>query len=339
MTSRPSRMSGSVRRGHVLACALGMLPLLGCLDREADNAPGYSANLLGADAEVPTLESDELLRARIDANDGIDGMLVPLRTGYFGKELAHYWDFGVTVAGAKPVWIFRQRGEDGKPIDFGHYDLIDSIPGDTGYTPFRMVYTVYITSKYHGEKITSPQALEDALELGLLEEPQWKDTYADWPVTLSNTELEVGPDEQNQHPRPAYYRGKVASHFKFDEARGPLVFSVEKGPIPTPNLYQLRRQDEAKALDESVWKMDLTADGDQVDSNAVFSVKAGDAANTSLWKQFDVVVPSNYVWGSASAEADLFIKQMGGGLEAIGPVIEYQDAMLLQNRPMQRNAQ
>jgi hypothetical protein len=322
---------------RALTCLVCILPLAACLDPSARPSAGYSSALLPDGADVPTLESDELLRGKLDNNDGIDGMKVPLRTAYAGSAVVHYWDFGVTAAGAKPVWVFRQRGADGKPVDFGHHDLVDSIPGDTGYTPFRMVYTVYVTSRYDGQRITSPQALEDALELGLLEEPQWKDSYADWPMALASTELEVGPDEAPVKPRPVYYRGRVASHFKLDDARGPGVFTVEKPPVPTPNLYSLRRQNEAKPLDETAFKLDLNEDGDTTDSNIIFSLKPGDMGDTSLWKQFEVIVPSDYVWASNRAESDLFIRQMWG-LDALeGKVIEYSDTTLLFNRPLQRS--
>jgi hypothetical protein len=156
-------------------------------------------------------------------------------------------------------------------------------------------------------------------------------------VVLANTELEVGPDEAPLRPKPVYYRGRIAAHFKLEDARGPGVFSVEKGSIPTPNMYQLRRQDEAKPLDENVWKIDFNDDGDTTDSNAVFSVTPGDMGNTSLWKQFDVVVLPNYVWGSSRAESDLFIKDMSGLMLIDGKGVSYQDSMLLQNRPMQRS--
>ena len=179
------------------------------------------------------------------------------------------------------------------------------------------------------------QALEDALELGLLEEPYWKDTYANWPVALADAVLEVGPDETPLKPDPVYYRGRIAHHFKLSAARGPGPFMVEKPPIPSPNAYLPRRQDEAKPLEEGAWRVDLSGDGDTTDSNVVFSLSPGDMGYTSLWKQIDVVVPPDYVWGSARAESDLFMRQMQT-LDAIpGAVIEYSDPALYLNRPIQ----
>jgi hypothetical protein len=312
-------------------CSLFLL--LGCLDSGDPEKAGYSAQLLAPDAEVPLYDSDEALRARLNAADGQESTMIPLRTGYAGGREIHYWDFGVTPSGAKPVWVFRAGG-----VESDHPDLIDSVPGDTGHTSFRKVYVVYFTNAYAGQRITSVQALEDALELGLLEEPFWENLYANLPVVLADAELEVGPDETPLKPEPVYYRGRTTHHFKLSAARGPGPFTVEKPPIPSPNAYLPRRQDEAKTLDEAAWRADLNGDGDTTDSNVVFSLSPGDMGYTSLWKQIDVVVPPDYAWGSARAESDFFVRQMQT-LDAVpGAVIEYSDSALYLNRPIQGSA-
>jgi hypothetical protein len=312
-----------------------LFSLTGCLDSGGAEKAGYSPLLLGPDAEVPLYDSDDALRARLDAADGQDGAMIPLRTGFAGGHEVRYWDFGVVPPGAKPVWVFRAHGEDGGTLDTGHPDLIDSVPGDMGHTSFRKVYLVYFTKAYARQLITSLSALEDALELGLVEEPYWKDTYVNWPVALADARLEVGLDEVPLSPAAAYYRGRLVHHFKLAAARGPGSFTVEKPPIPAPNAYLPRRQDETKALEEPTWRADLNGDGDTLDSNVVFSLSPGDAGYTSLWKQIDVVVPPDYAWGSARAESDLFARQMQTLDAVAGAVIEYSDPMLYLNRPIQ----
>jgi hypothetical protein len=316
-----------------------LLTATGCMDSRDSEKAGYSAELLAPDAAVPIYDSDEALRARLDAADGQESTMIPLRNGYVAGREVRYWDFGVVPIGTKPVWVFRARSEQGGTLDTGHPDLIDSVPGDTGYTSFRKVYLVYFTKAYSGQRITSVQALEDALELGLLEEPYWKDAYANWPVALADAQLEVGPDETPLSPDPVYYRGRIAHHFKLSAARGPDSFTIEKPPIPWPNAYLLRRQDEARPLDEAAWRADLTADGDTTDSNTVFSLAPDEAGYTSLWKQIDVVVPPDYAWGTARAESDLFVRQMQT-LDAVpGAVVEYSDPALYLNRPIQGSLQ
>jgi hypothetical protein len=336
MNDRLSSSHTKRSRRCVRGVSLGLLfPLIGCLDASGPEKAGYSAQLLAPDAEVPLYDSDDALRARLDAADNQDSPMIPLRSGYVGGREVHYWDFGVVPIGTKPVWVFRAHGEDGGTVDTGHPDLIDSVPGDTGYTSFRKVYLVYFTKAYTGQRITSMQALEDALELGLLEEPFWKDAYVNWPVALADAKLEVGPDETPLSPDPVYYRGRITHHFKLGPARGPGSFAIEKPPIPWPNAYQLRRQDEARPLDEAAWRADLNGDGDTTDSNVVFSVAPGDMGYTSLWKQVDVIVPPNYAWGSDRSESDLFQRQMQN-LDAVsGAVVEYSDSLLYLNRPIQ----
>jgi hypothetical protein len=312
-----------------------LFSLTGCLDSPGTEKAGYSAELLGPDAAVPLYDSDEALRARLNAADGQESSMIPLRTGYAGGREVHYWDFGAVPMGTKPVWVFRAHGDDGGAVDVGHPDLIDTVPGDMGHTSFRKLYVVYFTEAYAGQRITSVPALEDALELGLLEEPAWKDQYVNWPVALADARLEVGPDESPLSPDPVYYRGRITHQFKLGAARGPGVLTVAMPPIPWPNAYLPRRQDEAKPLEEGAWRTDLNADGDTLDSNVVFSLAPGDMGYTSLWKQIDVVVPPDYAWGSARAESDLFLRKMQT-LDAVsGAVIEYSDPALYLNRPIQ----
>jgi hypothetical protein len=328
------------KRAHTHGCRLVLVAALcGCLETSGREDAGYSSELLGPDANVASLDSDEAQRARLDMNDMQETTMISLRTGYVAGQEIRYWDFGAVPMGTKSAFIFRRRGADGKPQDFGHPDLIDSVPGDANHTSFRTIYTVYVKAAYAGQQITSPQALEDALELGLLEAPEWKDSYANWPVVLQDARMEVGPDEAPVSPHPAYYRGRLAHHFKLEDARGPGLLTIEKPPIPWPNVYLLRRQNETRTLDEGVWRADLNADGDSVDTNVVFSYGPADMSYTSLWKQVDVVVPPDYAWADSRAESDLFEKQMTGLKALPGAVVEYQDSILYLNRPIQRSAE
>jgi hypothetical protein len=316
-------------------CALPWLALCACLDADSAEVPGYSAHVLDEGADIPSVEDDPLTAMRIAANSGIamaprgpmmpgapppEPEPVPLHSAYAAGREVRYWDFGEGSDSAEPLWQFRRRsGEDGgAPQEIDHPDLIDSVPGDMGYSSLRMPYLVYVTGRYDGERITSVQALEDALELGLIEEPVAMGVAVNWPVVPKVTTLEMGEGDAPIVPEPVYYRGRVATLLRLGgTAENVGVFALERGSISVPSAYVLRRQNELDALD------------------VVFSVDAGQMGYSSLWQQVDVIVPSDYVWGASRAEGDLFVMQEGGGMSAkSGVVIEYAPSEVLLNRPI-----
>jgi hypothetical protein len=291
--------------------------------------------VLADDADVPALEDEMLLAMRVGNNDAVDEV-VPLRTAYAHGLPVQYWDFGTASSSAEPLWLFRRAAADGTPEDFGHPDLIDSVPGDMGYSPIRALYQVLVTAAYDGEQITSVSALEDAIELGLLEEPTALGVAVNWPVVLAGTMVEVAPGDPPIETSKAFYRGRVAQQLKLGGmAEHVGTFPLERGGITTPDAYVLRRQNEPDALDEAVAQRDLNQDGDMQDSNVVFSLDAGETGYTSLWQQVDVVVPSDYAFGTSRGEGDLFVMEDAGVHAKEGAVIEYGPAPdTLLNRPI-----
>ena len=305
-------------------CALGCVQLAGCLGPVGDEDTGYSAQLLPANARVESVESDELLKNKILVNDAVENDQVSLRTGFSGGTAVGFWDFGVSPSSLEPIWTFLRRGKDGiaKPID--HPDLIDSIPGDTSYSPLRALYEVYVTALYDGERITSLRALEDAVELGLVQEPVAAMVYVDRPVVAAATMLPDGHGGASPS-EPVYYRGRVAAQLRIGGANE-RRFAMQMGPmgplpIATPNAYALRRHSESAALDEALWKTDLDGDGDQNDSNLVLAVDARAPGYSGLWRSVEVTVADEYVWGSCRGENDMF-ERGAAGLKARSAAVE-----------------
>ncbi|HMI93810.1 MAG TPA: hypothetical protein VK509_20695 [Polyangiales bacterium] len=286
---------------------------------------GYSAELRPKGSAIASVDTDVLLKNRILMNDGIETDSVAVRTGFAAGAPVSYWDFGVAPASLEPIWTFVRRAKDGSAEPIDHPDLIDSIPGDMSYSPFRALYEVFVTSAYAGERITSLRALEDAIELGLVEDPAPPTLYVDRPVAPAGTRLP--PDAM---PEPVYYRGRVAAQFRIGGA-GERRFAIPMmGPLSTPNAYALRRHSASAALDEVVWKADLDGDGDQNDSNLVLAVDGAAPGYSALWRPVEVIVPDDYGWGTCRGEADLFERGPAGLQARLGAVERWQanDMML-----------
>jgi hypothetical protein len=310
--------------------ALALLP--GCL-KASDEQPGYSPLLRDEHAKIARVDDDMAASQRLDLNDGVMGPMAALHTGFANGAAVQYWDFGATVANAEPVWRFRRRAGHGQIEEVGHLDLVDSAPGDMTYSAMRVEYDVFVTEAWAGERITSMQALDDAIEIGLVEEPKRSKTFWNWPMTVAATMLAQPDGAAPQSPQPIYYRGKLASFFApGGDALGVGRFEFMMEPISAPNAYVLRRQNANAAIDEGAQHMDLNGDGDMTDGNVVFQVGAGEMGYASIWHQIDVIVADDYEFASAKSESDLF-ERGEMGLGAAKPiVVSFADSGTLINR-------
>ena len=317
--------------GRIASIGL-MLAASACFDSRGRENAGWSPLVLPPGTEIPPVEKDEVLAKRIASNDGVEA-LVALHTGYLAGATVRYWDFGTASDSAEPQWMFRKRGAGGEAEPIDHPDLIDSVPGDMNYSPFRVPYVVYVTAAYDGERITSVPALEDAIEVGLLEEPEPMKSGANWPVVAADVQLELGDGESPLLPVPVYYRGHVATQLKLGATHEGLA--LERGSVLSASAYLPRRQNEPDALEEPTWEADLNADGDMLDSNVVFTAAPGGEGYSSLWIQVDVIVSPSYAWGELSDEAQMFT-HTDAGLEPVDAAfVSYAPAEELLNRPLE----
>lgn len=308
--------------GLVLA---GLAPAAsGCLERGDQEEPGYSVHILARGARVPEVADDEVLAMRIVNNAGAVGPLVPLHTGFAAQGEVLYWDFGTAPTSAEPVWLLQRAGEDGG-VRIEHPPIVDSLPGDDAYSPFRAVFTVAVTDAYRGELITSLAALEDAIELGLVEDPVATGAFVSWPVVPADYELERFNDDPIK-PQATYCQGHSARYVALSEPE-PFERSISAG-----TAYELRPQSDLAPLDEAVRGADLNADGDQLDTNMIFEL--GEAP-TGLWAPTELTVASGYVFGTYRSDTDLFTTdEMGETMPVPGAFIARSESEEALFRPI-----
>jgi hypothetical protein len=220
----------------------------GCrLDPLVDDVPGASAHLLPAGSTVPAVTDDADLTNQVALNDGLDddvlamaGGVVARRDGVSAGVPVHYWWFGPATRAPSPLYLFyTDTGSGLTPID--HPGLVDALPGDPAYSPLHTIVQVTVTSKYAGELITTPAALADAIELGLVNTPVPSGNFAASPIVLPGTTLDVG-GAAPVLPVPIYGDGHVVGAFRFGGALG-----VQPGATfqPTSQVSYLREAQAA----------------------------------------------------------------------------------------------
>jgi hypothetical protein len=273
-------------------------------------------------SRVPSVEDDAVLTARLMNNAAASGPDVPLHSGFVNGEPVAYWDLGTAEPSIEPVWVLkRDTGDALEEVD--HPPIVDGLPGSDAYTPFRALFIAKVTPAYDGERLTSFAALEDAIDMGLVEEPEPTGTYVTWPIVPAGTTLERTGDGALE-AEPIYGEGHSARYLPLSGERA-FERSVE-----ARSAYLMQRQNEGAPLDEAAQGADLNGDGDQLDSNTIFEAEASD-----LWTPITITVVAGYDFGDVRAESELFTRSEMGALSAVpGAFIEYEEGEALLFRPL-----
>jgi len=226
-----------MQRWHGAALAVTLCSA--CLEPLTDDDPGYSRNVLPRGAAVQSAYSDLQINRKIDLNDGLTGPVVPIKNGFAGGTPVRYWDLGPAKRSTAPAYDIA-KCENGAPVTddpWVHPLVMETIPGDTDYSPYRAISYACVTPKYNGEQFTSVEALEDGIELGLIEEPMPADIWVNVPVVGRNVDLSYG--DRNQPPERGFYKGREVLHHSFINQEGPF-----RNPTTPPSagyVYEIAR--------------------------------------------------------------------------------------------------
>jgi hypothetical protein len=218
----------------------------GCrLDPLVDDTPGASGHLLGAGSIVPSAADSPEVANQITLNDGIDdklltinGNIVPRGTGQSGGDPVRYWSFGIATRAPAPLFRFYKRTASGLEL-LSHPAMVESIPGERSYNPLHTINQVVVTDRYQGELITSGDALADAIDLGLVENPMPTGQFVVSPIVLPSVRLEISSKVEVPPvpPQQVYGHGYLVGMFELGGARG---VQPTGGFLPTSQVSFLR---------------------------------------------------------------------------------------------------
>lgn len=228
--------------GTTSGCRLGPL---------APDEPGASENVLPRDTPIPAVTSNNALMSQIIVNDHLDTLalmtnhnVIVRGTGMMTSAVgdgvtARYWAFGEADRAPTPIYVFGQ----GDPMSpsftplTDHPPLVEVVPGDVDYEAVHAIFNVRVTEKYDGQRITTPAALSDAIDLGLVEAPVSIKVFVNWPIVRSGLRLEVATGT-SVPPTPVYAHGYQVDSFPLGGmfGRQPNPF----GLLPTAQVSFLR---------------------------------------------------------------------------------------------------
>lgn len=221
----------------------------GCLEPLADDDPGYSRHVLPPGSGVGSAYEDLQINRKIDMNDGASAPGVALKSGFAAGEPVRYWDFGTGKrSGSSAYGLIRCPGgvvPERPELVGGHPMIVDSIPGESDYAPFRALQWACVSEKYKGELITSIDALNDAIELGLITDPtatpaQW---WANQPIVAANVGLTF-PDTVLP-ASTAYCKGKALLYHSLEPQEGWFPYAGRE--VAAGNVYELVKPGQTAA--------------------------------------------------------------------------------------------
>ena len=328
----------------VSACAALMLPA--CLDPLVSDAVERPYLILPAETELPELTDDPIARAALDRSDGIDGDLIELRSAFAHGERVWYWDLGPASPEPIPLYMLVVADAEGTfetPAGKfaalpGHPPLFDAIPGDPGYSPWWTLVLWPVTDAYAGQVVGSFAAMDEAFRQGLVSASITLPVAINCPVVLPEARLETIPGDAASValPNPAFYKGTEVYYFSFGAA-GITGSSVDVAP-----LYTLRREG-GEPLSESWRGVDFTQDGDQLDSNDLFTKVPGDEGYSGMVELFDAVVTDGEFidrsGSDAESELDDADQLFNGGEPDPSRTVALHSQGLVLNRPVQAPAE
>lgn len=323
-----------------------LLVLGACVDPLTSDAVVRPELLLRAGSQVESIETDGDKAEQIAANDGIDITTDPVvraSLGFHDGALVRWWDFGEASPVQIPLYLLVAEDEAGelevmgkRYKKIGHPPIFDKVPGDAGYSPWWTVVLLPVSEVYDGELVTSFEAVEEAVRQGLVGAEVVTTKIINCPVVAWDARLERKLGEGSEPPEEAYYRGKVIRYFSFDE------IDVDEPVIASPPLYELRREG-GEPLSERIRGVDMTQDGDLLDTNDVFAFGPGDPEYTGFVRATSVVVAmerdaidttGNESESDFTSSSDLFDAE---GRPRADNVVSVGDPGPVLNRPIARD--
>ncbi|HEX5657844.1 MAG TPA: hypothetical protein VFX59_11645, partial [Polyangiales bacterium] len=219
----------------------------GCLDSMVGDQPGYSRYILPPGSSMPPFATDDVTTFRkIDVNDGVAKPGIMPKVGWAAGEQVMYWDFGAGKLRSTPAYVIAScNGTD--PTPTGHPVIVDSIPGDSDYSPYRALLFACITDKYKGEVLPSVDAFNDAIDLGLITDPTGGNAtyWVDHPITTGIEVPLIGG--VNDQRRLAFYRGTSVWYETMEPQEGPNPFDGVM-PVVTNNVYEIVKPNTTAVL-------------------------------------------------------------------------------------------
>jgi hypothetical protein len=310
-------MRGSARFAAIAGWALSASCLHPLADDTVDPAHFFGDPNIDP-ATAPHVEDDPTFKTNVQQFSSAVAYL----DGYADGQKIWYWN----INGIQTNFIsqfYEIQTPDGKLVG---RRIIDAIPGQTGYTPWWRRVILTTTSKYNKERIWSRDAVDAAIQAGLLEQAQITTEVYDCPVALRGTQIPVDLADTKATTEWVWYRNMRVDWIMFTN---PIQVPEMVKEMPVFPVYVLKRVDQAQPIYELLDDTDLNGDGDLKDTNNVFASNIGGSRFSLYWYVSIVNVVPTYPSFDNTRTGTVGISAESDFLDANGAIISpYVDEKL-----------
>ena len=143
-------------------------------------------------------------------------------------SVVQYYNFDIQPVTPAPIYVFYQSGQT-NPVT-GQYNVIDVIPGDSGYNDFWQIYNVTVPDNYVANTVTSYQEIMAA---GYAITPT--NTLVNCPVVpKGSTASKRLPAGSDPGLTTGWYKDEVVYYFNFAEK---ALTTTSNGQVPVIPIY------------------------------------------------------------------------------------------------------
>ncbi|MFZ0546974.1 MAG: hypothetical protein WAM60_16115 [Candidatus Promineifilaceae bacterium] len=202
------------------------------------------------------------------------GTEYPLTAGWYQGQSTYYYSFdnavpssdGGATVDAAPIYVLFH--ENGNPVD-GQFNIVDVVPGDTGYSDLWQVNKVTVPNDYMANTATSYQDLVDA----------------SYPITATSTFVNcpIVPDSSTlQYSQQGLTQG-------WHDGNAVYYFDFGLNPVDTAPIYVFFYGNDTPVPDQ----------------RNVIDTIPGESDYSAFWRVNKVTVPDDYVANSATSLSDI----------------------------------
>lgn len=187
--------------------------------------------------------------------------------GPAGEKVTYYT---LDAASNRPSKAYQFVGADGAPVQ-GQLPVVDTLPGDSGYSDFVLITTVRVGSGYVANTLTSADKVQSAISSGSVSMTATTQIN-NWPRVPQGTTATRKFQGQTVTGFRAWYKDQVASYLQFETG----VQARPDGTVPMPPIIVIFKNDATPAEGFA------TEPGTQQTHNVLGSLP-GRPGYTSLW--------------------------------------------------------
>lgn len=218
-----------MKKTNLIPLALGIMIMSSCNKDIKDPVDPNSAEVVSVDrfsSEAGNLMVRNDANGLPAANAAINFDQSPFITSGLGAngETVQYYNFDIQPTAPAPIYVLFKEGED-TPIE-GQLNIIDVIPGESGYNDFWQVNKVTVHKKYEANSFTS---LQEIIDEGY--EIEETETIVNCPVVPSGSTASKRYGGGSNALHSGWYKGKVVHYFTFEEK------ALSGSSVPTSPIY------------------------------------------------------------------------------------------------------